>query len=302
MRDSQYKNVVEEAVQFVEIKLFDKLSPKAVARHVGFSEFHFHRIFFASTGESITDYIRRRRLVEAASRLIGSSETLLELSALCRFDSQEAFTRAFKRQFGTTPGNFRREAKEGHSRRLKDKLKDKRNRKISFEPDSEIRGELLMKPKIVTREAELAVGMGGSFVPKSTGEIHTLWTKFIPRSKEIPNVKNDQTLGICCSSHPKIPKDSNECIVYIAAMPVSSLDPKALPKGMVSCELAAGRYAVFTHSGHLRDLPETVNYIWGTWVPSAEYQFRDEPDFELYDERFNPETMQGEFDIYVPIV
>lgn len=301
MRESKYSNAIEEAVHFIELKLFEKLSSKAVAAHVGFSEFHFNRIFFAASGETIIEYIRRRRIVEAAAELINSNCSLLELSVLCRFDSQEAFTRAFKRQLGTTPGNFRRDAKEGDARRLKDKLKDKRNRKLAFEPaDLEAKGNV-MEPKIITREEEFAIGMGGSFTPKSTNEIHTLWTKFMPRSKDILNKKNDYvTLGICAKNHPKITKDSNECIVYIAAFPVNSIDQ--IPKGMVSCTLAAGRYAVFTHKGHLRNLPETLNYIWGTWMPSAQYEFRDEPDFELYDERFDPEKMEGEFDIFVPIV
>jgi len=50
-------------------------------------------------------------------------------------------------------------------------------------------------------------------------------------------------------------------------------------------------------------LPHTVNYIWGTWVPKNVDVTKQKGavDFEFYDGRFNPETRDGEFDIYVPV-
>ena len=71
---------------------------------------------------------------------------------------------------------------------------------------------------------------------------------------------------------------------------------------MVTCEIPASRYAVFTHRGLLINLPHTIKYIWGTWVTKGEYQHKNAPDFELYDERFDPHSESSEFDIYVPIV
>lgn len=57
----------------------------------------------------------------------------------------------------------------------------------------------------------------------------------------------------------------------------------------------------FSHKGPISKLGETVNYIWGIWIPQSGCKLVDAPDFELYDDRFNPETMSGEFEIYVPV-
>lgn len=49
------------------------------------------------------------------------------------------------------------------------------------------------------------------------------------------------------------------------------------------------------------DIQKTIKYIWGTWLPKSGYEYTGTPDFELYDDRFNPLEMKGEIDIYIPI-
>jgi len=98
-----------------------------------------------------------------------------------------------------------------------------------------------------------------------------------------------------------VPTEPGQTFVYIAGLPVTELG--ALPEGMVSCTIPKAKYAVFTHKSHLDNLPNTINYIWGTWIPKniEKYHHTSGPDFELYDSRFNPATETGEFDIYVPV-
>lgn len=157
-----------------------------------------------------------------------------------------------------------------------------------------------MEPVIVERAPELAVGMGDSFEPKSTNEIGALWGRFMQQHEQIKHAKSDYMLGICSCHHKDVEKKPGHSIIYIAASPVTGLED--IPSGMVACELPGGRYAKFTHKGKVSNLPHTVDYIWGTWLPKGLYEFRDAPDFELYDERFNAETMDGEIDIFIPIV
>jgi len=74
-----------------------------------------------------------------------------------------------------------------------------------------------------------------------------------------------------------------------------------VPPGLVALTVPANRHAVFTHFGHISRLPDTVKQIWGHWLPSAPYRHVAAPDFELYDERWNPTTGEGDIDIWVPI-
>jgi AraC family transcriptional regulator len=94
-------------------------------------------------------------------------------------------------------------------------------------------------------------------------------------------------------------KASGDEFVYVAALPVSQVSD--VPEGMVVCNIPKATYALFTHKGAIADIRLTVEYIWGTWVPKSGRELADSPDFELYDERFDPETGTGEVDIYVPV-
>lgn len=289
---TDYFGSVVQAIDYIETKLDEGVTLNDVALHVGFSPYHFHRVFTALVGESVVDYVRRRRLSEAARQVRDTSLPLLEIGLRYGFDSQETFTRAFKKMFAVTPGKYRS---------FKDSAHYPEKKKFTREmlEHMHIQGGITMQPKIVTREAETVIGMGGTFEPGDSPSISMLWDKFVSRRPEIKSRNSKYDIGVCCPTHSDIPVDSGK-FVYIAASPVDDkADP---PAGMVKTVLPAGRYAVFTHKGPISQLKHTLNYIWGTWMPKAEFEKRDAPDFELYDERFDPESLDGEFDLYIPIV
>ena len=91
---------------------------------------------------------------------------------------------------------------------------------------------------------------------------------------------------------------------YTAAVEVTRLDN--VPEGMRAHRIAPHAYAVFTHKVTSPDIPsdirKTPRYIWATWLPQSGYEHAAAPELELYDERFDPMTPAGEFDIYIPVI
>ena len=73
------------------------------------------------------------------------------------------------------------------------------------------------------------------------------------------------------------------------------------PDGMESLDVPAGQYAVFTHSGHIADLPKTIYTIWNKTLGEAGLKPRAAPEFELYDKRFDPETGRGIVEVWIPV-
>lgn len=67
---------------------------------------------------------------------------------------------------------------------------------------------------------------------------------------------------------------------YICAVEVSDFDD--VPKGMISRTIPAQLYAAFRHEGPISYLPETLKYIWGSWLPKSDYDYVERPDIELY--------------------
>jgi AraC family transcriptional activator of tynA and feaB len=102
--------LAQVAKDVVESRLADPdLSPPALARELHVSIRTLHRAF-AVTEESVTAYIRRRRLEQARLELTAPAgrPSISELAARWRFADSSHFVRAFKRQYGETPTEFAR--------------------------------------------------------------------------------------------------------------------------------------------------------------------------------------------------
>ncbi len=107
------KSVIREIILWIEQHLESRLSLDIVADRSGYTKWHFQRIFKSQTGLALGAYIRARRLSCAAASLRLTSDSVMDISLKYRFDSQQTFCRAFKKQFNITPSDYRR--KQGWS-------------------------------------------------------------------------------------------------------------------------------------------------------------------------------------------
>ena len=94
---------MHRVLEHIDRNLDRELELRTLARVAHFSAFHFHRVFFAWTGETLGAYLRRRRIEIAAGRLAGQPKLpVLSVAISVGFGSTEAFARAFKARFGCT--------------------------------------------------------------------------------------------------------------------------------------------------------------------------------------------------------
>lgn len=99
---------IQLAIEYLEQHLQDDFNIRETSAAASFSAFHFQRLFQAITGFTVLEYVRRRRLTEAAGMLRGTSEGILDIAMSFGYQSQEAFTRAFSAYFGMTPAKLRK--------------------------------------------------------------------------------------------------------------------------------------------------------------------------------------------------
>ena len=100
--------IIRDLLVWLESHLDQPLSLDNVAFKAGYSKWHLQRMFKNVTGHAIGAYIRARRLSKAAVALRLTSRPILDIALQYRFDSQQTFTRAFKKQFNQTPAGYRR--------------------------------------------------------------------------------------------------------------------------------------------------------------------------------------------------
>src|SRR5437899_5960884 len=96
-------NPAQKALWYIESHLAEPLTLDDVAGVAGVSRFHLVRAFAAATGLSVMRYVRARRLSQAARALAAGAPDILSLALDADYSSHEAFTRAFRDHFGTTP-------------------------------------------------------------------------------------------------------------------------------------------------------------------------------------------------------
>ena len=92
--------------EYIEDNLVWSITLRQLAVAAGYSPWHAARLFREATGVTPFDYIRARRLTQAALRLRDGSDKVIDVALDFVFDSHEGFTRAFSKQFGISPKRY----------------------------------------------------------------------------------------------------------------------------------------------------------------------------------------------------
>ena len=98
---------IKKVVDYIEENLNDELNLDKIAEKAGYSKFHLHRIFSKIVGETIHKYIQKRRLTEAARKLVYTDESIIDIALISGYESQQAFTLAFKKMYKSSPQMYR---------------------------------------------------------------------------------------------------------------------------------------------------------------------------------------------------
>ena len=293
----EHLDQIHRAIDFIENNLGTDISVDDIAREAAFSRWHFQIVFSSVVGETVKEYIRKRRLSNSLNLLKLTDQRLIDISLEAGFESQEAYTRAFKNQFGITPGEYRKNGAKDYMILHK--------AKITMDYLDHLYGGINMQAIFKTLPQFEVVGLGTKFISILSPEknnhivIPKLWDEYLSRQKEITSRAKPYDLGVCIPvGNDMLKAHPDECF-YLACTEVKNF--KDVPKGMITKSIPAGEYAVFTHKGPLSKLDHTMNYIYGSWLPKSGRKLREAPDLELYDQRFNPNSERSEFDIYIPI-
>jgi AraC family transcriptional regulator len=105
---AEYQRRVNRVIDHIQANRAEPLSLETLAGVAAFSPFHFHRIFKAVTGETVTEFVQRIRLEGAASALVlRPDRDILAIALDHGFNSASAFARAFKDRFGMSASQWR---------------------------------------------------------------------------------------------------------------------------------------------------------------------------------------------------
>lgn len=103
------ENAVLRSIEIIESRIAEKLTLQNIAASVYFSKYHYSRMFSEIIGESVMEYVQKRRIELGAKALRQTDKTVLDIALSLGFETHEGFTRAFKMHMGLTPRGYRKQ-------------------------------------------------------------------------------------------------------------------------------------------------------------------------------------------------
>ncbi|OAB38702.1 hypothetical protein PMSD_06720 [Paenibacillus macquariensis subsp. defensor] len=275
---------VREAVIYIEDHIQRKLTIDDVAAKVGYSKFHFQRLFHHASRQTLGQYILSRKLTEAAMQLWEEQSKIVEIAYAYGFESHETFSRAFKNRFGMSPFAFKRGGK------LPNHLLKNR---LELDYLSHINDDVIGSIEVVNLGELNLRGYKAESV--QTKDIHQAWRKLLLKLSGHDESKVAKYGLIQYSEIDELELNYS----YLAATTIDGFDEE---EDEEVCVIPPSKYVVFDHKGNADRLPLTYQYIYGTWFSQNPYSLVESYDFEYYDESFS--TVSGRdslIRIFIPV-
>ncbi len=281
-------------INYIQKNLDSELTLEELAKQANFSSYHFHRIFSGMLGESVKELIRRLRLERAAIDLRISTTSILDISLAAGYESDMAFSRAFKARAGMLPSKFRKSEQPRFPCLSLSSIRYVTNEHISsFEPF--IDKELNMKVMIKQVDEMLVAYVPHQGPYSECGQAwDTLCGTLAPEGLLGGNAK---MIGVSYDDPDVV---APELLRYEACISVDEVFSTTDEIGFKT--IASGRYAVTTHIGPYEKLSETYHKFFGQWLSQSDHESADKPCFEIY--LNDPESTESEeliTDIYLPL-
>jgi AraC family transcriptional regulator len=289
-RDSAavYARRMHRVLEYIDRHLDEQLELQTLASVANFSPFHFHRLFNAWMGETLGDYVRRRRLEVAAQRMIAQPRLpVLQVALSIGFGSTEAFGRAFKARFGSAPTAWR-----GAQVSNRDQLKSKADQ-APARPD---RKHGSMKATIVDRQPTSVAYL--RHIGPYGKPISDFWMQVVDPWMQTNGLYGRPRYGI---SHDDPGITSPEKLRYDAAVEVP---PDFVGAGKhLKTVIPGGKYAVAKFTGSDGEVGDVWAWLLRDWLPASGMQLDSRPFFEHYpiDATYDPQTGAFDCEICIPV-
>jgi AraC family transcriptional regulator len=272
-------SVIAEMLWVLESRSREPLDLEELASVTGRSKSYLSRVFPLVTGHSVTGYLRARRLSEAARLLADGAPDILSVALDFGYGSHEAFTRAFRDQFGVTPQAVRqRRSLDGLA--LVEPLRMDTTATTPIAP-----------PRFENRPEMHFAGLPERHKMSMPAGIPEQWRRFQPYIGNLDGAIAGAAYGVVGEITPDGMFD------YLVAV---EMRPGAdIPSEISLVKVPALRWARFTHTGHVSALRQTIGAA-EQWLSANGYEPSEAVHsfVEYYGPGFDPRTGSGDVEVW----
>jgi AraC family transcriptional regulator len=277
------------SMRYIESNLAGEIDFGKVAQIADCSEYHFRRMFSFLSGMTLSEYIRSRRLSQAAMELRNSGVKVIDLAVKYGYDSPDSFTRAFQGLHGLTPSEARIAG-----------VSLKAIPPLTFQLT--IQGGAEMDYRIIEKEAFYIIGLQKTVSLQYNGvnpEIATMWASFTEEDiKALKQLSNVEPIGFLSASL-NFSEDRAEGSQLDHVIGVASDQPYSGEWQVLS--VPASTWAVFSVRGKF---PEELQNVWGRiyseWFPMSGYEVSEGPEI-LWNETKDTTLANYHSEIWIPV-
>ncbi|HKE96849.1 MAG TPA: AraC family transcriptional regulator [Povalibacter sp.] len=286
----RYRDRFRKVLEFIDAHLHEDLDVTQLSSVAAFSKFHFHRQFSMFLGISVDRYVRLTRLKRASYQLAFRDwQPVIDVALDAGYEGPEAFARAFRKNFGQSPSEFRKQPQWEPWHVTCEPLNALRTEHMQPTYDaSQVRIVDFPQTRVATLEHRGDPALLGDSIRKFMD-----WR----RQNHLPP-QVSATFNIAYDDPA-----TTEPAAYrfdLCAATDRPVEPNA--HGVVVKHIPAGRCAVLRHRGSDDTLIQTVRWLYSQWLPQSDAELRD---FPLYFQRvrFFPEVAEheAEVDVFLPI-
>lgn len=282
--EKAYAKRFNRVFDYIDRHLEENLSVEQLSGLANFSRFHFQRQFSGYVGLSVTRYIQMMRLRRASYQLVfNEARLIIDIALEAGFENPESFSRAFKKNFGQTPSQFR---DQPAWQPWNDQMQlPERSRSQS------------MDVKIVNFEETMIAVLEHRGAPQRINESVKEFISWRKNSGLSPYATS-RTFGMVYSD-PETTEP--EKFRFDICGEIDTPVPKN-PQGVITKLIASGRCATVRHYGSTDRIGDSAHYLYREWLPESNEELRDFPLFFHYVKKM-PEFAEHEqvTDVYLPL-
>ena len=269
--NSEYARRIDRVIDYLRANLDRQVNLEELARVACFSEFHFHRIFSAISGETLNNFTNRLRLEKASRLLRYSDRSLTEIALDCGFSSSATFSRAFRYGYDTSPSQFRRSGEIKKSKICKELFpQDVYGLPMS---DEEKRAAFPVRLIDIPERQIAYIRVRNAFEME---RVLAALKKMIEWAKAQDIFAEGVLFGMTVDDPHVTPKHLYRYEVCLA----SSL-PFECAQGMSKLRMPAMRYAAIKVSGDIHKVATAWDYLYRDWLIKSDYEAEHAPALEI---------------------
>src|SRR5215475_9180540 len=290
--NSEYAQRINRVIDYLRGNLDRQVKLEDLAKVACFSEFHFHRIFSAVSGETLNNFTNRLRLEKAARLLRFSDKRLTAIALDCGFSSSATFSRAFRSGYGTSPSQFRKSGEIKKSKICKEIFT---GQEYVLPMSAEEKRDAFPVRLIDVPERQVAyIRVRDAFE----------WDRVLAALKTMIEWAKSQDIfsqgilfGMTVDDPDVTPKH-----LYRYEVCLASSFPFECMEGMSKLRMPAMLYAVTRVSGDIRKVATAWDYLYRNWLINSVHEPEHAPALEIFlDKESATDWSHFELELCLPV-